>query len=463
MSEFWMGEALRAAGVGALFLVVFAAAEVWRRAGSPPPEWTRKLVHFGGGVICLGLPWMVRSHWTVLVLGALFAAIIVVSRRFGLLSSIHGVERKSEGGLYFPVSVYLMFVLASGRPVFYLISILALVVSDALAALVGTTYGRLRFRVEGDRRSVEGSAVFFLSTFLAVHLPLLLLTPMDRAASVLVAVQLSLLVTLLEAISLEGNDNLIVPVGTFLLLLKLTPQPAGMIGLQLLAQLAILGALFVLAWRWRLLTSSGTLAASLFFYGAFSLGGPVWVVAPTAALAVFALWVRGKGAAAAPVPESADPDARYQVLAVFYTSVVIMAVVIADNVLETVVRDAPWGGVDRLYPAFLAALAAHLALLALLFSGPDSWVTSASPGRFAASCLLGIVTVLPVGFLVNPPVSASNVVAACAVPVLAVAGYIVANRTGRVPRVRPWDGRLQAVCTGAAIVLTLPFLLAGAR
>src|SRR5690606_6142869 len=151
----------------------------------------------------------------------------------------------------FPIAVYGMYLLAADQPAFYLISLSALVVSDALAALVGGAYGRVRYRVESDRRSSEGSVVFFLATLLAVHLPLLLMTPIDRRLSVLVAVQIALLVTLLEAISLQGNDNLIVPLGTFLLLHKLTIQTPETILWQLVAQIAIVGVLLLATWRLR--------------------------------------------------------------------------------------------------------------------------------------------------------------------------------------------------------------------
>ncbi|HEY7771232.1 MAG TPA: hypothetical protein VIB55_23880, partial [Longimicrobium sp.] len=85
------GEVARAAIVSAVLLLLFAGAEAWKRLGNPPPEWTRKLVHFGGGVVAAGFPWVFRWHWTVLVLGSAFATIIFASRRMGMLGSIHGV------------------------------------------------------------------------------------------------------------------------------------------------------------------------------------------------------------------------------------------------------------------------------------------------------------------------------------------------------------------------------------
>jgi dolichol kinase len=451
--SFLIEEVVRGALVGAVFLLAFGAAELWRHFGSPEPEWTRKLVHVFGGFVALALPWMVRSHWTVLVLGLVFALTLLLTRRWGLLSSVHGVTRRSEGGLYFPVAVYLMFLLAADRPVFYLISILALVVSDALAAVVGTSYGRTRFRVERDRRSVEGSVVFFLATFLAVHLPLLLLTDVDRLLSVLVAVQIALLVTFLEMISLEGNDNLIVPIGTYLLLLKMTPQEPLTIAWQLVAQLAILGCLFAVVWRSRLLTASGTIAASLFFYGAWSLGGPRWVLAPAAALLVFGAVVRF----AREIDHS--PSSRYQVLAVFYTSIVAALIFIASNVFATVIEDPVWGRGDPLYPLYLGVLAAHLALLTLIFWKGTPWVRRASARQLLGSVSLGVAVAIPIGVLVHPVMSVPQILVAAAIPVLASGLYVAANSLPRIPQQRPWDWRLQSLSVAASVLLMLPLFI----
>src|SRR5262249_42840900 len=152
-----------------------------------------------------------RSHWPLLVLCLAFIAIMVAARRLGLGQSVHGVARQSKGEIYYVVATYLLFLVGHRQPVLYSIALFALVVSVALAALLGQTYGRWTYAVEGGRKTWEGTAVFFLVTFLGVHLPLLLLTHLDRGHCVLIGIQVGLIVAAFEAISLGGNDNLIVP------------------------------------------------------------------------------------------------------------------------------------------------------------------------------------------------------------------------------------------------------------
>lgn len=343
-----MSELLRGLAVAALFLAIFGLAELLRRLFHPRPEFTRKFVHFAGGLVVAAFPWLLTSPWTVLALSLSMGGILWLSRRLGLLSSVHGVQRRSEGGLYYPLAVFLLFWLSQDQPVFYLVSALALVLSDTLAALVGTVYGRHSYAVEQDTRSLEGSAVFFLATYMTTQLPLLIMTDLDRGLCCLVALLAALLLTAFEAISLQGNDNLIVPLASYFFLVKMTDKTVGHLAGQVAAFLACLAICLLLAWRVRLFSLAGAVAASLVLYGAFSLGGPTWAVAPFTVLLGY-YWLRSAFQAA--------PD-QHQVLAVFYVSLVPTLLLLANNALTT--RGVPG---DPLYYPFVGTVAAQFALL----------------------------------------------------------------------------------------------------
>ncbi|HEX2094646.1 MAG TPA: hypothetical protein VHG28_19735, partial [Longimicrobiaceae bacterium] len=427
-------------------------AELWRKLANPPVEWTRKAVHTGGGVIAAGFPWISASHWTVLALGAAFALILWGTRRLGLLQSVHGVARKSEGGLYYPLAIYLLFRIASPTPVFYLISILALVVSDTMAALVGTTYGRITYSVEAeDRRSLEGSAVFFLATFLGVHLPLLLLSGIGRSESVVIALQVALIVTFFEAVCLYGSDNLVVPLVTYFLLIKMTPRPAEFLAAQLGAQLVLIGVISWAALRSRVLTVSGAIGATLFFYGAFALGGPEWIVAPALALAGVLSFFLPAGRRDAPPPRG-----EYQVAAVFYSTVVAAGMVALNNAWETLLPVSPaLARGDPLYPAFVGVLAAHLAMLAMSWREPGP--EAVRPLRRLAALATGLVWVLPAGIAVW---GEGNLVEAAAVAtaicLVAFSLYASLRWCRRMPRGPVWELRLEMASSLAALAVVLP-------
>jgi dolichol kinase len=449
-------EILAAAIIGAGFLAVFALAELWKRLRRPPVEWTRKFVHFFGGLIAATFPWVFQSRWTVVPLAGAFLLIIWGTRRLGVLSSVHGVERKSEGGIYYPLAVMVVFLLGHDQPVFYLISILALVVSDTLAALVGSVYGRQAYTVETDRRSLEGSVVFLLTTFLATHLPLLLLAGMEPALSVLIGIQVAIIVTQFEAISLRGNDNLLVPVATFYLLIKMAPHDVDHIATELLAQLVIIAVIGAVAWKTRPLTFSGAIALMLFGYGVWGLGGPEWMVAPGLALVAF-IAIRERFRGDAPVPEG-----RYQVVAVFYVCIVPTLLFLANNTLETLVPGVPpeLQRGDPFYAPYVGAVAAQLALIFIAQLAPFRPRVPVAAGRSLAGLAVAIALVVPAGLAVGPRgVTGIGMIAGAGIPVAAAALYFLLRGLGRWPKEARWNLRLQSLSVAAAVAVVVPVQL----
>jgi phytol kinase len=401
----------------------------------------------------MSLPWLIASHWTVLALGALLAAILIVGRRLGWLGSVHGVERRSEGDLAFPVAVYLLFVLARSQPVFYMIALFTLVVSDAAAALLGRSYGRHFYTIGSDRKSVEGSVVFLLATFLGVHLPLLLLTDIDRGTSVILAAQIALIVASFEAISARGYDNLIVPLATFYLLLKITPRSAAETALQLGAQLAILLVVLVVARRTRFLTFSGALAAHLVLYGTFSLGGPGWIVPPALALAAFILLDRSFSRALG------MPEGGYQVAAIFYVSIVAVILIFADNTFATLVPGPHALRTGHpFHTLFVGALAAPLAILGfetMEFLPRIRKRSAAQRALFAAA--FGCVTVAPLGLWARSgQVTGADLGCAALMGAGGLAFYLGARRVMRWPAGTIWDLRLVGFSVLVVTLLVLP-------
>lgn len=262
--------------IGSAFAALIAAAELWRRLGRPNPEHTRKLVHLGGGIACLFFPFLIRSPWVVLAMALPLTALFVAGAQAGFLQSLHGVGRKSRGAEYYPLAVWLVLWMTQGRPHLYLAAVLVLAVGDAFAALVGSRYGVVRYEVEDETKSLEGSLVFFVIAFLAIHLPTLLLTDLPRPVCVLAATLVAALVTGFEAISLRGADNLFVPLAVAVILGKITTKPLEEVVFQNLSLLAICLAVALLVWRFRSFNVGGAITFILFAYGTWSLGSWLW-------------------------------------------------------------------------------------------------------------------------------------------------------------------------------------------
>ena len=275
-----MTDLIRAGIISVIFLLLFIIAEIAHKK-EVSTEATRKFVHFGGAFVTIFFPFIFTSHLIVLALAIGFGAIMILTKKLGLLQSVHGVERKSDGAIYHPIAIYACFLYSQilNQPMFYVISILILAISDALAALVGKSYGANEYLVEvGTRKTIEGSVTFFLTSFLIVHLILLLTTQTGRIESVLIALLISIIVTVFEGVSLKGADNLFIPLGTMFILSKnITPTVEG-ISFQIFALLGFLIGYLILMLPYKRIGFSGVVLLGLINYVIWALLGNVYAV-----------------------------------------------------------------------------------------------------------------------------------------------------------------------------------------
>jgi len=226
--------------VSVFFLLILFAAECIYRLTKVPPEWTRKFQHVVSGLLAACFPWIFSTPIEVAALGAIMTLVMLVLRKSRFLTSLHDVKRESLGEIYFVLSVVILSFLAWDKPpVYYLIPILTLTISDTLAAIVGTAYKKRLYSITGHIKSLEGSAAFLISTLLTTSLPLLFLAGMPLLLSVLIAFNTAVLVTGVEAVCRKGSDNLFIPLSTFYLLVYLTSASVSLLTLELAGLLGL--------------------------------------------------------------------------------------------------------------------------------------------------------------------------------------------------------------------------------
>jgi phytol kinase len=184
-------------------------------------EVSRKVIHMVMGVTIVLFPWIFSSPTVVWILWFLVSALFMIIRykkRFQSVgSALYGVERLSYGELYFTLGVALLFQFASS-PLLFVFPILILTFSDALAAIIGVKYGTKKMVILGSTRSMEGSFAFFVSSFLILLIGLAWMTPLVLSSLVVYSLGMALLLTLMEAISVHGLDNITLPLGALFLL-----------------------------------------------------------------------------------------------------------------------------------------------------------------------------------------------------------------------------------------------------
>ncbi|MEM1275594.1 MAG: hypothetical protein AAGH74_03645 [Pseudomonadota bacterium] len=217
-------------------------------------EVQRKLIHVATGLYALTLPWLFSSDWPIYLLVAVSLGVLLVLRipsiaKSGVGAAIHSVERKSYGEIFFILSVGITFFLSDGELVFFVLPIAVLTLADAAAALTGSSYGRKFFAVEQGKKSVEGTAIFFLIALVLSMFCLLILSDIPRLNVVVLSIAVAAFGTLIEAESWRGLDNFFIPVGLLLFLMENLRAPLPELGLVLGGFALALGAFHWLG-RW---------------------------------------------------------------------------------------------------------------------------------------------------------------------------------------------------------------------
>lgn len=193
-----------------LFLLIFGCAEfLYKR--KMPARITRKIVHIGGGIIAASLPVFVDLN-AVVVLGIGFFLLLLYSKRRKLLNSVHDINEESMGALLFAPSLTLTAIIFwPTNPIIFQGSALILGLSDGIAGIVGVRYGKKKYSITGTK-TVEGSFVFFLITFLILFSVLYVSNPSSVLNEALFIFGGSLLLTAVEAVFGRGWDNLFIPI-----------------------------------------------------------------------------------------------------------------------------------------------------------------------------------------------------------------------------------------------------------
>lgn len=209
--------------LSALFLTLFGLAELLFHKFKVKVELTRKLVHFGTGLLSLLFPFMLGNHWLVLFLCASFAIILVLSLKFNFLKSINAIERESVGSIAYPVSVYccyLAFDHFNHQYIYFYLPILILAICDPVAALCGKRWPLGKYKIGKDYKTMMGSCMFFLSAFvLIIFLSYFNNDGIETTTLIYKSAFIAFISTVSEAFSRKGYDNLTIPASVLIALL----------------------------------------------------------------------------------------------------------------------------------------------------------------------------------------------------------------------------------------------------
>lgn len=275
-----------------LFLAIAAAAfvtEIFARREIINKELARKILHLVAIFISGYSVYLIES-FDVLI-GFTIAGCVgtLWLLKEDVIKAIHPKERKSWGIFFFPLALLvLLVVFGKDYKWVIFISMTILAFSDSAAAIAGTFFNQTFYNLTSDRKSVIGNLTFAITTFIIVFF---LTTDISRALLpgfeyelpmntylMVATVAISIILTAFEAISSKGFDNFTVPItaGLLFYIFFNTPDPA--ILNNFLLGMALAGAVAIVSYKMKLLTSDGSVAVFLLASFIFGFGGWQWSV-----------------------------------------------------------------------------------------------------------------------------------------------------------------------------------------
>ncbi|MCT4663469.1 MAG: hypothetical protein N4A40_16570 [Tissierellales bacterium] len=174
-------------------------------------EGSRKFIH-----IILGNWWLLamffydNAIWAAIV-PFLFVIINYISYKKGLISAM---ERDGSiedlGTVYYAISLFILSLWTFGieRPYIGAIGILVMGYGDGFAAIIGSKHGHHKFTILRKSKSIEGSFCVFIITFI---ISMFIMPIIGHPVSILNSIILSIIATLIEALTPFGMDNLSLP------------------------------------------------------------------------------------------------------------------------------------------------------------------------------------------------------------------------------------------------------------
>ncbi|MCL1787971.1 MAG: hypothetical protein FWG38_08270, partial [Defluviitaleaceae bacterium] len=247
------------------------------------PEGSRKTIHLVMGCTALAFPYVFTYRQSVVYLGIVAVAALLFMRRNralrqGIGTALLGVQRKSLGDIYFVVAIVLVF-LMHHQPFEYLIAIAVLTFADSIAALIGTSYGRYNMagHAEEAAKSREGSVMFFIVAFMCALIPLQLMTDIGRPEVLVISFLIGILAAMIEAVTRNGNDNLLLPLFTYSFLRYNIYQPLEQLLVNVGMMLVFLAAIFVV-YKMTNLTRLSIAYTLLAAYIILIQGGLAWIL-----------------------------------------------------------------------------------------------------------------------------------------------------------------------------------------
>jgi len=239
----------------------------------------RLIIHITVGIAVSLTPHIFTSSLQPALLAFIFFLINLISYKNNILNSFHSIGRVSYGTLFFPISYLLIAIPFWDYPNHITISLMLLAIADPVASIVGENInGPVSYTILSDKKTVQGSAAMFICSMIIIFiLSSYFFRDWNLYFQIFAAISIGLAVTLAEAISYKGSDNLTIPITAFLFieLFNHINQSGFMIDYFLFIALILL--ILLISYKKKQLSMSGYFGAVIMAILLYGLGGSSYI------------------------------------------------------------------------------------------------------------------------------------------------------------------------------------------
>jgi len=172
------------------------------------PRISRKFLHIMVGNILFILP-LFKTWWVITFLAAFpFVILTFLMSPYSPIKSVKDKLSESGHGLglvYYSISWTVLALLFFDKPWIIAVGIAAMSYGDGMASLIGENFGKRKYNLTGDTKSIEGSLTMFIVLILTLGI---VLTYYGMPFNFISLAVIAFVATLLEAITPRGLDNI---------------------------------------------------------------------------------------------------------------------------------------------------------------------------------------------------------------------------------------------------------------
>ena len=148
-----------------IFTIIFFGIDLIQKFTNNKSKWSRKATHVLSGIVVVFFPEFLNSV-EIYALTIFFFFFLLVSKWKNILT-LHDVSRTTYGELIYPLSILLLnYFFLPNDDYAFIIGILVLAFSDGLAGWIGEKLDYKPIFIFQHKKSIGGSMIFFISTFL---------------------------------------------------------------------------------------------------------------------------------------------------------------------------------------------------------------------------------------------------------------------------------------------------------